>query len=55
MKFLVVVTPPSVYKALSYVPKTLVLRWEKLDHGPSGEGVAVPDGLHPGDGTLSFQ
>ena len=34
---------------------TLVLGWEEVEHGTAGEGGEVPDGLYPGDGTLSLQ
>ena len=33
----------------------LVLGQEDVDHGPSGEGGAVPDILYPGDRPPSLQ
>ena len=37
------------------VTAPLVLGWEEVEHGQVGEGGTVPDGLHPGDRSLSLQ
>ena len=32
-----------------------MLDWEDVEHGLAGEGGVAPDGLHPGDISLSLQ